>query len=63
MDLWIYGSMDLWIYILIIGFFIIIASPSLLSEGMFMDGLIYANISANLAKGLGSFWSPHFSET
>jgi len=33
-----------------------------LQDGMFMDGLIYATISKNLANGIGSFWFPVFSE-
>jgi len=28
-----------------------------------MDGLIYASIGQNLAKDIGSFWLPHFSES
>jgi len=35
--------------------------PSMASVGMFVDGLIYASISRNLAAGLGSAWSPQFS--
>lgn len=36
--------------------------PSMATVGMFMDGTIYAAISRNLADGLGSPWSPHFSD-
>lgn len=50
-------------YITVVGIFIIIVSPALLSEGMFMDGLMYATISKNLAHGLGTFWQSHYSET
>jgi 4-amino-4-deoxy-L-arabinose transferase-like glycosyltransferase len=50
-------------YILIAGIFLIIISPALLSEGMFMDGMMYANLSKNLAMGLGTFWQPHMTET
>ena len=35
--------------------------PSLVSEGTFLDGLIYAVLARNLAAGLGSFWTPYFS--
>jgi hypothetical protein len=31
------------------------------SDGMFLDGLIYASISRNMALGLGSFWSPYYT--
>ncbi len=36
--------------------------PSMASVGMFFDGMIYASVSRNLAEGLGTWWSPHFSE-
>jgi 4-amino-4-deoxy-L-arabinose transferase-like glycosyltransferase len=36
--------------------------PSMASVGMFLDGVIYAAISRNLAAGLGSAWAPHFSQ-
>lgn len=32
-------------------------------EGMFMDGMMYANVSRNLAEGNGTFWDMHFSQT
>jgi hypothetical protein len=48
-------------YLLIIGIFLIVISPAFLSDGMFMDGLIYSALSNNLAKGLGTFWNPHLS--
>lgn len=40
-----------------------IASVELLSEGMFLDGLTYADIARNMAEGRGSFWRPHFSHS
>jgi len=49
-------------YIAVAGIFLIIISPSFLSEGMFMDGQMYATMSRNLANGMGTFWQPHFSE-
>lgn len=36
--------------------------PSMASVGMFVDGIMYAAISRNLAVGVGSIWAPHFSE-
>jgi len=50
-------------YIFISSVFLIILAPSLFAEGMFMDGLIYASISRNLANGVGTFWDLHFTET
>ncbi len=42
---------------------LLILAPNLFSDGMFMDGTIYAALSKNLAAGIGSFWQPHLSET
>lgn len=50
-------------YLFVIGIFLIIASPNLLSDGMFMDGLIYSTVAHNLSNGIGSFWNPHFTAT
>ncbi len=53
-----------WVYLLLVfALFLGINAPSLFSEGMFMDGLIYATISRNLAEGKGTFWDLFFSET
>jgi 4-amino-4-deoxy-L-arabinose transferase-like glycosyltransferase len=41
--------------------FLGIVSIKLLSDGMFLDGLLYADISRNMAQGIGSFWKPHLS--
>lgn len=50
-------------YIFILAFFVIMIGPYLLSHGMFMDGIIYATVSNNLANGVGSFSDLAFSET
>ncbi|WP_378183316.1 ArnT family glycosyltransferase [Aquimarina sp. SS2-1] len=50
-------------HILIILLLLIIIADNLFSEGMFMDGSIYASISKNLSNNIGSFWYPHFTET
>ena len=50
-------------YLLIFSLFLIISSPTLFSEGMFMDGLIYSSVSRNLSLGLGEFWNLHFTNT
>lgn len=43
--------------------FLMIVADNLFSQGMFMDGSIYATISKNLANNIGTFWYPHFTET
>lgn len=37
--------------------------PSMVQEGMFMDGLIYSTLAHNLYQGFGEFWNPTFSST
>lgn len=49
--------------IFVVSLFMLLLAPFLFSEGMFMDGLIYAGVSRNLAFGLGDFWNLHFSQT
>ena len=44
---------------LFVGLFI----PSLVQEGMFLDGVTYSAISRNLAFGYGSFSEPHYTQT
>jgi 4-amino-4-deoxy-L-arabinose transferase-like glycosyltransferase len=43
--------------------FLILVSKSLLTEGMFFDGVTYASISRNMAEGQGTFWNPHYTQT
>jgi len=50
-------------YIPVVGIFLVIVSRALLSDGMFMDGLMYATISKNLSMGLGTFWQRHMTDT
>lgn len=50
-------------YIAVAGIFMLMICWSWLSEGMFLDGTIYAILSRNLAFGLGSFWQLHWSDT
>ena len=50
-------------WLLLIGLFLILVSKSLLTEGMFLDGVTYACISRNMACGLGSFWNPSYTQT
>jgi len=50
-------------WLFLIGLFFILVSKSLLTEGMFFDGVTYASISRNMAEGQGSFWNPHYTQT
>lgn len=43
-------------YLTVISIFILIISPNLLSDGMFMDGVLYAIVSNNLANSQGTLW-------
>ena len=51
------------LWLLLIGLFLILVSKSLLTEGMFFDGVTYASISRNMAEGQGTFWNPHYTQT
>ena len=49
------------LYLLVASVFLMMISGSLLTTGMFMDGLIYGNVADNMASGLCSFWHPTHS--
>ncbi len=53
---------ETWFYIAIAGIFMLIICHSWLSDGMFMDGTIYAILSRNMANGSGTFWHPHLTD-
>lgn len=42
--------------------FALLLVPSLVQQGMFLDGVTYAGISKNLANGIGSWWEPHYTK-
>ena len=48
---------------LLVGIVLMLMSGSLLSEGMFLDGVTYACISRNMAEGQGTFWNPFYTQT
>jgi 4-amino-4-deoxy-L-arabinose transferase-like glycosyltransferase len=50
-------------YLFAAGVFLVIISKDVLANGMFLDGVIYSDVSKNLAHGLGSFWNPYFTAT
>ncbi len=37
--------------------------PSLVTRGMFLDGVTYAAISRNLAQGIGTMFTPYYTQT
>jgi 4-amino-4-deoxy-L-arabinose transferase-like glycosyltransferase len=39
-----------------------LVGPSLFTRGMFVDGVVYATISRNLAAGIGDLWNPIYTE-
>ena len=43
--------------------FLILFLPSVLKDGMFLDGITYSAISKNLASGLGDFFNLTYSKT
>ncbi|MGK0390378.1 MAG: 4-amino-4-deoxy-L-arabinose transferase-like glycosyltransferase [Maribacter sp.] len=45
-----------------LGIFLALLLPVLVQDGMFLDGVTYATISKNMANGIGSFWSPHYTQ-
>ena len=49
-----------WVFTLAV--LVIAILPSLVQDGMFIDGTQYAVVSKNLANGLGTFWFPHISQ-
>ena len=58
----IFGN-SIWQFLSWLSFFLLILSPQLFSEGMFMDGIYYATIARNMAEGIGTFWDPTFTQT
>lgn len=50
-------------WILTITALIALYIPTLVQQGMFLDGITYSAISKNLASGLGSFFDPHYTQT
>lgn len=52
-----------YINLFVFSLFLILISPYFLSRGMFVDGVVYANISKNFAIGKGTFFHPFYSQT
>lgn len=54
---------SVWFYILTFLIFLILISPTFLSQGMFFDGTIYSTIANNFASNNWNFWKPHYTNT
>jgi len=50
------------LYHLPIGAILLQLSFKIVTDGMFLDGLIYAAIANNMAHGIGSFWTPAYTD-
>lgn len=50
-------------WILTLTVLIAVFVPTLVQQGMFLDGITYSAISKNMANGLGSFFDPHYTQT
>lgn len=50
-------------YVFVVALFLAIIGDTLLTTGLFMDGLIYSNVANNMAHGIGSFWHPSYTLT
>jgi 4-amino-4-deoxy-L-arabinose transferase-like glycosyltransferase len=49
--------------VLVTAVFIFLLLPAVFANGMFLDGIVYATVSRNLAEGNGSFWHLHYTST
>lgn len=54
-------TLQLFFWVFTISVVFILTLPTLVQDGMFMDGVLYSAVSHNLANGLGTFWFPTFS--
>lgn len=48
--------------LIVLALLITIFLPSLVHQGMFLDGITYSAISKNLASGIGSCFAPHYTK-
>ncbi|MCB0395139.1 MAG: glycosyltransferase family 39 protein [Flavobacteriales bacterium] len=51
------------IFLLTTAIFAGLLLPFLVMDGMFLDGITYSAIANNMARGFGSFWHPHYTQT
>ena len=51
------------LYTIVAATFLLLVGDSLFTTGMFIDGLTYSNIAANMAEGIGDMWHPVHSDS
>lgn len=49
---------DLPFWLFTIGIMLLLTLPTLIQDGMFLDGILYTSVSHNLSEGIGTFWFP-----
>ena len=49
---------DLPFWLFTIGIMFLLTLPTLIQDGMFLDGILYTSVSHNLSQGIGTFWFP-----
>ncbi len=54
-------NLPMWLFTIAI--FLAPTLPRLVTEGTFLDGLLYAVLSRNMAEGIGTFWQPVVAPT
>jgi 4-amino-4-deoxy-L-arabinose transferase-like glycosyltransferase len=57
-----YFRLNILILIAIVGIYLIVISPFLWPDGMFLDGVTYATISKNMSNNIGTFCTPHYTD-
>ena len=50
-------------WLLIISLLLVLIISKLIQDGMFLDGIFYSVVSKNMANGIGTFWSPFYSQS
>ncbi|MBN2669378.1 MAG: glycosyltransferase family 39 protein [Bacteroidales bacterium] len=51
------------LFLIVLSLFLIAVSPDLWSDGMFLDGVTYADVALNISEKNGSIWDLHYSST
>ena len=49
------------LFLTVFALFLVEICNELTTTGMFLDGMVYANLAANLSQGIGSLWQPSLS--
>jgi 4-amino-4-deoxy-L-arabinose transferase-like glycosyltransferase len=48
---------------LAVALLVALTAPRMVQRGMFVDGMFYASVARNLARGQGTVWAPSYSST